>query len=202
MAVALLTSLVLALFFTPVLAERFVKVKRRMEERNGDPENEAQSPPYTQEKPGRILGAVVRRYEWLLGHSLDNRWIVVVIIVAVLAGSYLIYRSLGSEFLPAFDESAFVLDYLAPAGASLAETDRMLKHVEELLMQTPEVESYSRRTGLELGLFITEPNTGDFAVKLKAGHDRTTEEVEAELRKKIKKSEPSWTWSLSVFFQI
>lgn len=191
MAVALLTSLVLALFFTPVLAERFVKVKRRMEERNGDPENGSQSPPYTEEKPGRILGAVIRRYEWVLGHSLDNRWIVVVITIAVLAGSYLIYRSLGSEFLPAFDESAFVLDYLAPAGASLAETDRMLKNVEELLMQTPEIESYSRRTGLELGLFITEPNTGDFAVKLKPGHERTTEDVEAELRKKIKKSEPS-----------
>jgi multidrug efflux pump subunit AcrB len=67
----------------------------------------------------------------------------------------------------------------------------MLKHVEELLLQTPEVESYSRRTGLELGLFITEPNTGDFAVKLKPGHQRSTDEVEAELRTKINESEPA-----------
>jgi CzcA family heavy metal efflux pump len=191
MAVALLTSLVLALFFTPVLAERFVKVKRKVREGNSDQANEPESSPITEEKPGRILGAIIRRYEWVLGHSLDNRWLVIVIIVVVLAGSYFLYRSLGSEFLPAFDESAFVLDYLAPSGASLAETDRMLKHVEELLLETPEVESYSRRTGLELGLFITEPNTGDFAVKLKPGHARSTEEVVAELRTKINESEPS-----------
>ena len=141
--------------------------------------------------PGRYLGVVVRRYEWLLGHALDNRVIVMFIIALVLLGSYLIYRNLGSEFLPAFDESAFVLDYLAPPGASLAETDRMLHHIEELLQETPEVESYSRRTGLELGLFVTEPNRGDFAVKLKNGHKRPTEEVEAELREKIQESEPA-----------
>jgi CzcA family heavy metal efflux pump len=182
MAVALLTSLVLALSFTPVLAERFVKAKRRLNKEVDEQE---------EEKPGRILNAIIRRYEWVLGHALDNRWLVVIIMGAVLIGSYLLYRSLGSEFLPAFDESAFVLDYLAPPGASLAETDRMLRHVEELLLKTPEVESYSRRTGLELGLFITEPNTGDFAVKLRPGHQRSTEEVEADLRSQITESEPS-----------
>ena len=178
MAVALLTSLVLALVFTPVLAEKFVRAKRV---EGDDPE----------EKPGRFLGGIIHRYEWVLGHALDNRWAVVVIMLIVLAGSYLLYTRLGSEFLPAFDESAFVLDYLAPAGASLDETDRMLRHIEEFLKDTPEIESYSRRTGLELGLFVTEPNTGDFAVKLKPGHRRSTEEVEADLRDEIKKAEPS-----------
>jgi multidrug efflux pump subunit AcrB len=109
----------------------------------------------------------------------------------VLAGSYLLYQTLGSEFLPEFDESAFVLDYIAPAGSSLEETDRMLRHVEEMLKETPEVESYSRRTGLEMGLFVTEPNTGDFAVKLKPDHKRSTEEVIAELRDQIAESEPA-----------
>src|SRR2546425_11630952 len=127
----------------------------------------------------------------MLGYALDNSAIVLVIVGAVLAGSYLIYRSLGSEFLPEFDESAFVLDYWAPPGSSLTETDRMLKHVEELLTKTSEVESYSRRTGLEMGLFVTEPNRGDYAVKLKPGHKRETEEVKNELRKEIEKSEPS-----------
>src|SRR6185369_6675443 len=86
---------------------------------------------------------------------------------------------------------AFILDYLAPPGSSLAETNRMLGHVEELLLKTPEVESYSRRTGLEMGLFVTEPNTGDFAVKLKPDHERSTEEVISELRGEIKKSQPA-----------
>jgi CzcA family heavy metal efflux pump len=177
MSVALLTSLVLALAFTPVLAERFVKVKET--ESGGE------------ESHGRFLGAIIRRYESVLGIALDKRWLVVLTIVLVLAGSYLLYRSLGSEFLPEFDESAFVLDYLAPAGSSLQETDRMLKQIEELLLKTPEVDSYSRRTGLEMGLFVTEPNTGDFAVKLKPGHKRSTEEVIAELRDEIKESEPA-----------
>jgi multidrug efflux pump subunit AcrB len=67
----------------------------------------------------------------------------------------------------------------------------MLQHVEKLIQEVPEVESYSRRTGLELGLFITEPNTGDFAVKLKPGHSRPTADVIADLRGEIEKSEPA-----------
>jgi CzcA family heavy metal efflux pump len=179
MSVALITSLVLALAFTPVLAERFVKAKP------------ADNPGEDEAPHGRFLEAIIQRYESVLGLALDNRWLVVVTIVVVLAGSYLMYHTLGSEFLPAFDESAFVLDYIAPPGSSLAETDRMLRLVEEMLMKTPEVESYSRRTGLEMGLFVTEPNTGDIAVKLKPGHKRSTEEVISELRDQIAESEPA-----------
>jgi CzcA family heavy metal efflux pump len=181
MAVALLTSLVLALFFTPVLAERFVKVKR---DETGATEEE-------REQGGAFLRVIIRRYEWVLGHALDNRLLLLLIMVAVLVGSYFVYRGLGSEFLPAFDEGAFVLDYIAPAGSSLEETDRMLRHVEQMLKETPEVESYSRRTGLQLGLSITEPNTGDFLVKLKDSRARSTEEVESDLRGEIEKSEPA-----------
>ncbi len=178
MAVALLTSLVLALAFTPVLAERFVRAKPG--------EDAGDEAPH-----GRVLGAIIRRYETVLGVALDRRWIVGLTIVLVLAGSYALYNVLGSEFLPEFDESAFILDYLAPPGSSLAETDRMLQQVEELLMKTPEVESYSRRTGLEMGLFVTEPNTGDIAVKLKPDHKPSTQEVIAELREEIAESVPT-----------
>jgi CzcA family heavy metal efflux pump len=198
MAVALLTSLVLALSFTPVLAERFVKAKRKGDyAEEGPPVGLYESEMYAEEEEeereqGRFLRAVIRRYEWVLGHALDNRWLVLVIMACVLAGSYLVYRQLGSEFLPEFDESAFVLDYYTPAGASLEETDRMLRHVEQMLMDTPEVESYSRRTGLQLGLSITEPNTGDFLVKLKPGHERPTDDVEADIRKQIASKEPAF----------
>jgi hydrophobe/amphiphile efflux-1 (HAE1) family protein len=197
MSVALLTSLVLALAFTPVLAERFVRAKRRdwvkasdSDEARSDRELLADEHEEEVEQ-GRILGAVVRRYEWVLSRALDHRWLVLLVMAVVLAGSYLLYRSLGSEFLPEFDESAFVLDYWAPAGSSLEETDRMLRHVEDLVMKTPEVESYSRRTGLEMGLFVTEPNRGDYAVKLKPGHKRPTADVINDLRKQIESSEPA-----------
>ncbi len=197
MAVALLTSLVLALTFTPVLAERFVKAKRKQDE-----EDKPSPPPVEgaaldqqreeeEEQGGPFLRAIIRRYEWVLGHALDHRLIVLLIMAGVLAGAYFLYRGLGSEFLPAFDESAFVLDYTAPPGSSLQETDRILRHVEEMLKATPEVETYSRRTGLQMGFAITEPNTGDYMVKLKPGHVRPTDEVMNDLREQIESSEPA-----------
>jgi len=197
MAVALLTSLVLALSFTPVLAERFIKPRRRPavdeDSLSGlelEGELSAEEAEETREQ-GRLLSAIVRRYEWLLGKALDNRAAVLIVCLVVVLLSYFAFANIGSEFLPEFDEGAFVLDYFTPPGTSLAETDRILKHVEEMLKDTPEVESYSRRTGLQLGLFITEPNTGDFLVKLKPGRKRSTEEVKDELRQKIASTEPA-----------
>jgi CzcA family heavy metal efflux pump len=187
MGVALITSLVLALSFTPVLAQLFVKVRKREVVVKEQAESELKD----DEEEAGFLGAIVRRYEGLLGYALDNRKAVVAVCLGVLALSYLLYRGLGSEFLPEFDEGAFVLDYFTPPGTSLAETDRILKGVEKMLEETPEIESYSRRTGLQLGLSITEPNTGDFLVKLKEDRERSTEEVIEDLRHQIETTEPS-----------
>jgi multidrug efflux pump subunit AcrB len=110
--------------------------------------------------------------------------------LAVFAASVFLYFQLGSGFLPEMDEGAFVLDYRMPEGTSLTETDRVLRHIEQLLKETPEVASYSRRTGARLALAIAEPNTGDFLVRLKRGAGRSSEEVIDELRKKIAGSEP------------
>ncbi|HEY0458665.1 MAG TPA: efflux RND transporter permease subunit [Pyrinomonadaceae bacterium] len=178
MAVALLTSLVLALTLTPVLSEKFVSISQKAK-------------PETAEELGTVLQFIIRPYEWCLRFALRNRLVVLAVCALVLIISFVIYENLGSEFLPAFDEGAFVLDYIAPAGSSLEETDRMLTRVEEILKETPEVESYSRRTGLQLGLSITEPNTGDFLVKLKPNRARTTVEVSDDLRKEIESSEPA-----------
>ncbi|MBF0499212.1 MAG: efflux RND transporter permease subunit [Candidatus Riflebacteria bacterium] len=182
MAVALITSLVLALSFTPVLAQRFISISRGPGKDRGRPENEH----------GKYLGAIIRVYEWILLRALNHPLIVLILVAAMVFGASRLYTKVGSEFLPSFDESAFILDYVAPPGSSLAETDRMLLHVEDMLKKTPEVESYSRRTGLQQGdLSITEPNTGDLMVKLKPGHIRSTDAVSDELREKIETSEPA-----------
>jgi CzcA family heavy metal efflux pump len=179
MAVALLTSLVLALFFTPVLARRFVSSSQKHGARDAEDEN------------GPILRRAVGAYERLLELALRHGRYVLVVIAVLLLGSYGIYKLLGSEFLPEFDEGAFILDYTAPPGASLEETNRMLMHVERLLQATPDIESFSRRTGMQLGLAgVTEPNTGDFAVKLRDKH-RDPAEVMGELRQKVESSEPA-----------
>ncbi|MEA2342271.1 MAG: hypothetical protein QOF63_440 [Thermoanaerobaculia bacterium] len=180
MSVALLTSLFLALTFTPVLAESFIRVPAITEEAGGDDE----------EKHGPLLTRLINGYEWLLGLALARRGAVLIVIGVLAVLTYFVYKGLGSEFLPAFEEHGFILDYTAPPGASLDETDRMLRHVEAMLKETPEVDGYSRRTGAQLGLAgVTEPNTGDFAVKLK--DTATTDAVTSELRRKIESSEPA-----------
>jgi multidrug efflux pump subunit AcrB len=209
MAVALLTSLVLALFFTPVLASRFMRLKPSGGKTGSPPlppsehpasadtdsfgtgDSSPGGPPDEGVAPGPILAVIIRFYEQVLGQALRHRALVLMVCAAVLLGAYGIYHLLGSEFLPEFDEGAFVLDYVAPPGTSLAETDRILRHVGQLLRETPEVESYSRRTGLQLGLSITEPNTGDFLVKLRTDRRRSTAEVTDDLRVAIESSEPS-----------
>ena len=93
--------------------------------------------------------------------------------------------------LPEMDEGGFVLDYIMPAGSSLAETNRVLEHVEQILRNTPEVENTSRRTGLQLGLAaVTEANTGDFTVKLKSNRSRGIDEIMDDVRNQIKTTEP------------
>jgi CzcA family heavy metal efflux pump len=192
MAVALLTSLVLALFFTPVLAQKFVSSRQTPSPAAaGEGARAGEGAEDDEEERGPILKRAVGAYERVLEVALAHRRVVLVVIAALLLISYGIYKLLGSEFLPAFDEGAFILDYTAPAGASLEETNRMLLHVERLLKETPDVESFSRRTGLQLGLAgVTEPNTGDFAVKLRTKH-RHPDEVTSELRQKVESSEPA-----------
>jgi CzcA family heavy metal efflux pump len=187
MSVALLTSLFLALTFTPVLAEKFIRVKTRDE---SPPAGTAQPRDLETANEGPLLTRLINAYEWLLAHALARRRIVLLIIAALAVLTFFIYKGLGSEFLPEFEEHGFILDYVAPPGASLDETDRMLRHVEAMLKETPEVDGYSRRTGAQLGLAgVTEPNTGDFAVKLK--ESASTEEVTSALRHKIESTEPA-----------
>ena len=101
------------------------------------------------------------------------------------------YGQLETGFLPDQDEGAFVLDYYSRPGTSLTETNRMLMHIEQILRETPEIESFSRRTGARLALAIAEPTTGDFLVKLKPDRSRSTEEVIEELRAKANAAEPA-----------
>ncbi len=98
---------------------------------------------------------------------------------------------LESGFLPEMDEGSIVLDYTSPPGTSLDETDRMLREVEKIITKEPNVAAYSRRTGIQMGFFITEPNTGDYLIQLKKNRNQTTEEVISDLRKKIAANQPS-----------
>ena len=100
---------------------------------------------------------------------------------------------LPSGFLPEMDEGSIVLDFNSKPGTTLEETDRMLKLVDSIVQHQPEVESYSRRLGTQMGFFITEPNSGDYLIQLKKKRGKTTDEVSSEIRGQIEASLPQLT---------
>ena len=114
-----------------------------------------------------------------------------VIIAALIVAVVYVYPKLETGFLPEMDEGSIVLDYNSPPGTSLEETDRMLREVEKIIVATPEVEAYSRRTGTEMGFFITEPNRGDYLIQLKKDRTKTTDEVIEDIRKQIEATQPA-----------
>jgi CzcA family heavy metal efflux pump len=113
------------------------------------------------------------------------------IIAALIVLIILLLPRLQTGFLPEMDEGSIVLDYWSPPGTSLEETDRMLHEAEKIIVSVPEVQAYSRRTGTEMGFFITEPNRGDYLIQLKKKRHRTTDDVIEELRQKIESTQPA-----------
>ena len=113
------------------------------------------------------------------------------IVAGLVASIALILPKLETGFLPEMDEGSIVLDYNSPPGTSLEETDRILHEVEKIITATPEVAAYSRRTGTQMGFYITEPNRGDYLIQLKKNRDKKTEEVISDLRKKIESTQPA-----------
>jgi len=181
-AVALLTSLLLALTWTPALSHLLLRAVPKHA-----PETHASSAISS----GGIMGRLTRIYARIIHVLLARPLFLLLGCLALIAVSYFCYRSLGSDLLPSMDEGGFVLDYLMPAGASLADTNRVLIGVEKILQSVPEIESTSRRTGLQLGLAaVTEANTGDISVKLKSHRDRGVDEIIADVRDKVNKQYP------------
>ena len=229
MTAALLTSLALALSWTPALAIVFLRKSKKVStaiESNrrsseaevpagiaadtaglsthsnasannvdaGERQEDQRNRPVEEnhEEDGPMMRRVLHVHERALTWALARPLALVGICVVLIVGAYFAYGALGSDLLPAMDEGAFVLDYLTPAGTSLAETNRILLHVEQILRKTPEVQITSRRTGLQMGLApVTEANTGDFTVRLNPKRSRTIDEIMTDVRDQIKTTEPA-----------
>ena len=172
LCIALMVSLVLALLVSPSLCAAFLQIKPGQKEH------------------GRLFEKFLSLYEWVLRRSLRMRWLLVPAVIAILGLTFWFGSQLKTGFMPTMDEGAFILDYLTPPGTTLTESDRLLRRIETVLKETPEVAGYSRRTGTELGFAITEPNRGDFAVILKPNRKRGIEEVIADVRKRVADDAP------------
>lgn len=174
LAVAVLLSLVLALALIPLLAQRFLTSERHRVSSTD------------------FIGPVNRAYEKLVRWSLGHRGLVAGATGLSVLAAVLIFARLETGFLPEMDEGGFVLDNWTAPGTSLAETNRLDGLIEEQVHQMPEVASYLRRTGAEMGPFATEQNTGEIVVKLKprSRRARNIYETMDELRGNILKNVP------------
>lgn len=126
-------------------------------------------------------------YERIIRQTLKHGWFSTGLLLFILAAGALVVLNQSTGFLPSMEEGGFVLDYLMPVGTSLSETDKTCRKIENLLMELPEIRSFSRRTGSELGFFATEQNRGDFLVSIVPSWQRTksTTTIIEEVRNRI-----------------
>lgn len=171
MASALVISFFMAWLFVPVLAERLLGKASAQNEEHEE-------------------GRAARGYRRLLTAAVRRPGVALLAVTPLMVLGYVAYGSVASEFMPVTDEGGFILDYRAAPGASLAETDRLCRQVESILGETPEVLTYSRRTGLQLGGGLTEANEGDYFIRLRSGNRRPVEAVMSELRLRVQSEVP------------
>src|SRR3989442_6488126 len=192
MTVSLFTSLLLALSWTPTLSQYLVRRKGASvipgDSSEASPDMAALLATEESHLTG-FFGRVVEFYGQTIQAILKRPWVLAASSVVIIVLTFACYKYLGSDLLPEMDEGGFILDYFTPPGSSLAESDRILLHIEEILRATPEVENTSRRTGLQLGLAaVTEANRGDFTVKLKRGRKRGIDDIVADVRSEVEQN--------------
>ncbi len=173
LASALVVSFLVAWVAVPLIAARLLT------------ERDAEEQP-----EGRFFRRVLHGYERLARRLLARPVLVFAGVVPFVLIGVFGFRALGSGFLPPTDEGGFILDYLSPPSTSLEETDRMIQEVEAILQATPEVETYSRRTGLQLGGALTEANEGDFFIRLKPLPRRGIEAIMDDVRQQVQAHVP------------
>jgi CzcA family heavy metal efflux pump len=198
MTVALFTSLLLALTWTPTLSQYLVRRREtgpaQMVLPSSRDSDVSKLLAAEEAHLSGFFGRVVDFYVRVMRAVLKRPWALAASSAAVIVLSYACYSFLDTGLLPEMDEGGFILDYNTPPGSSLAESDRILQHIEEIVRSQPEVLNTSRRTGLQLGLAaVTEANRGDFTVKLKPVHDRkrSIDEIMSDIRSEIEQTAPS-----------
>jgi CzcA family heavy metal efflux pump len=175
LGVSVLLSLIFALAVIPLLSQRYLSGEE-----------------HRTDKAAKFIEPVNRFYERAVRWSLGHRWIVAGGALGCVILGVVLFLNVDTGFLPEMDEGGYVLDCITPAGTSLDETNRILQQIEQRIMKMDETDSFSRRTGAELGLFATEQNKSDILVKMKprSKRKRSTQEVMEDMRVQIAQNIP------------
>lgn len=170
MVAALVISLLFARFVIPLLAAHWLREQDTV----------------AAEKASGLMGRLHRAYARTADLAFVRPGLFALAVALVMAAAgYLAWTQVPSGFMPRMDEGGFVLDDKAQSGAALEDSDRLLAQVEQIISATPEVASYSRRTGVQLGGGLSEADEGDYFVRLKGGSRRPITAVMSDIRARV-----------------
>ncbi|NOY37232.1 MAG: efflux RND transporter permease subunit [Chlorobi bacterium] len=170
LSIAIIVSMLLAVFLTPALAMVFISTKKK--------------------SAGKVMPKIISVQQYTLRGLIRRPWITVILVLLFSAVTVYSYKKIPSGFLPEWDEGTIVHDYIAPPGSSIESTKSMLKSIAEYIMTIPEVKVYSLRTGRSLAHPRTHANDGDFVISLKKGHKRSSFEIMDQIREFDRTHEP------------
>jgi CzcA family heavy metal efflux pump len=167
--VSLFASLVVALTVTPALCS--VLLPRSRTVRGGE---EAVTVGWLKRVYAPVLDRCLGRWQTITGVS-------VVLLLAALAG----FVGAGRSFLPEFNEGTLTISAVTLPGTALAESDRLGRRVEEILLEHPEVVATARRTGrAELDEHAQGANAAEIDVGLQM-NGRSKNELLDSLRRSL-----------------
>lgn len=166
---ALFASTLVALTLTPVLCSYLL---------GGDKSDKAGKDPAIVRWLQKVYNVAL---EWVISHKKTTLGSVLALFAVALG----IFFSLGSSFLPAFNEGSFTINVSTLPGVSLEESDNVGRRAEELLLTVPEIKTVARKTGrAELDEHALGVNVSEIEAPFELGK-RSKKEVVAEVRAKL-----------------
>ncbi|RYG42724.1 efflux RND transporter permease subunit, partial [bacterium] len=168
---ALLGALLLTLTLVPALASLFL---------SGD----------TREAVNPIMAFFERSYARVIDFALRRRAVVLAGAAALLVGSFAMFGTLGSEFIPTLDEGDLVVQPIRIRTVDAENTIRMVTAAERKALEVPEVLTMFSRSGTpEVASDPMPLSLTDSFVMLKERHDwrpgMTKEKIRKELQEKL-----------------
>ncbi|MCC8035311.1 MAG: CusA/CzcA family heavy metal efflux RND transporter [Rikenellaceae bacterium] len=168
--VALLASLLVAMTVTPVMCSYMLAGKKAIRKNTKEPPVSA----FLKYLYGRALQWTLRFKGW-----------VIVAMALVLAGSVFIFTTLGSSFLPPFNEGSLTINVSTLPGVSLDASDEMGRTVERILLEIPEIRTVARKTGrAELDEHALGVNASEIEAPFEL-IDRPRSEFMADVRQRL-----------------